>query len=66
MTVSELLKECVEQIEKGNGNKEVLIARHAEGNAFHPLSYGFTDENVEEYDIWGHGNIDGNIHILLG
>lgn len=42
MTVKELKKFCLEEIRKGNGNKEVLISDDEEGNGFHGIYYAFT------------------------
>ena len=52
MTVKELLKLCVKQIAKGNGDKIILISNDDEGNGFHDLIYEFT-EDVAGNDIWG-------------
>ena len=46
--VKELYKMCEEQINKGNGDKKVLISADDEGNGFHHLFYSFM-ENVKEY-----------------
>ena len=43
LTVNQLLKECLEQISKGNGEKRVFISTDDEGNGFHNLFYGLTD-----------------------
>lgn len=45
-TVKDLLKACQEQIDKGNGDKRVLISRDDEGNGYHSLFYLFSE------DIW--------------
>ena len=44
LTVKELMRECQEQIRKGNGDKFILISSDDEGNSFHTLYYGFTDD----------------------
>ena len=46
MTVKELLKECQLEIESGNGDKEILISDDDEGNGYHTLYYGFTNDEV--------------------
>lgn len=43
LTVKQLLKECQEQVSKGNGDKYIIISSDDEGNGFHTLFYGFTD-----------------------
>lgn len=45
-TVKELLKACQEQVDKGNGDKGILISRDDEGNGYHKLFYLFSE------DIW--------------
>lgn len=47
LTVMDLAKACAFQIEKGNGNKVVLISNDDEGNGFHTLFYEFTDEKED-------------------
>lgn len=49
-TVEELMLECYEQVQKGNGKKEILLSDDDEGNGFHILFYGFTTgDEVKEY-----------------
>lgn len=45
ITVKELGALCLEQIEKGNGDKHVLISSDDEGNSFHTLFYSFIDKD---------------------
>lgn len=47
ITIRELLKMCQIQVAKGNGNKHILISGDDEGNSFHTLFYGFTDDTTE-------------------
>ena len=47
ITVNELFELCKDQIEEGNGEKHVLISSDDEGNNFHTLFFGFTDEPEE-------------------
>lgn len=47
LTVNELLEECVKQVKKGNGNKRIIISSDDEGNEFHTLFYGFTDNEAD-------------------
>lgn len=70
LTVKQLAKACLEQIEKGNGDKVIQITQDDEGNGYHTLFYQFTD-NVdeiiacEEFGMF-HDRIDVNNTILLG
>lgn len=43
MTVEKLLKLCIEEYEKGNGNKYIVISDDNEGNGYHGMFYGFSD-----------------------
>jgi len=47
LTVKELLKECQQQVAKGNGDKYIIISGDDEGNSFHTLFYGITDDERE-------------------
>ena len=51
ITVNELLERCRKQVEKGNGNKIILLSDDDEGNGFHTLFYGFEDdpETIAKY-----------------
>lgn len=48
LTVKELLKYCQVEIQKGNGDKHIVVADDNEGNGYHGLFYAFT-ECTEEY-----------------
>lgn len=49
MTVKDLMHECVRQVDKGNGNKVIMISSDDEGNSYHYLWYKFTTiEEMEE------------------
>ena len=65
--VNELLKECMRQVAKGNGEKRVFISTDDEGNGFHNLFYGLTDsqEDIDAYYKMGCINEKDNV-ILLG
>ena len=59
ITVKELAAACAKQLEKGNGDKIVLLSGDDEGNSFHTLFYLFTDKTEDikpllEYDHDGH------------
>jgi hypothetical protein len=45
ITVNQLLELCLNQMEKGNGDKHILISEDDEGNGYHTLFYGFTDKD---------------------
>lgn len=49
ITIKELAIMCAKQIEKGNGDKHILISDDDEGNGYHTLFYGLDDskENIE-------------------
>ena len=49
LTVNQLLELCKEQIKQGNGNKHIIISDDDEGNGYHTLFFGFTD-NVEDLE----------------
>lgn len=51
MTVKQLFGACQQQISRGNGNKEVFVAKDEEGNEFVPLYYEFTDskDDIDAY-----------------
>ena len=60
ITVRELKKLVDEQIKEGNGNKTVLISRDDEGNGFHTLYYGFTDDQADLDMLYTEGLFDDN------
>lgn len=69
ITVKQLLKFCDEQVKKGNGDKEILISNDDEGNGYHTLFYGFTDdkkeiESIAEFCCFHDDNDLDNIVIL--
>lgn len=43
MTVEMLLKLCIKEYQKGNGNKVIVISDDNEGNGYHGMFYGFSD-----------------------
>lgn len=47
LTVKELYAACLEQMEKGNGDKHIIISDDDEANGFHTLFYQFVDEKEE-------------------
>ena len=44
ITVKELLKACQEQVDKGNGDKGILLSRDDEGNGYHSCWYLFSED----------------------
>lgn len=52
ITVAQLLDACAKQIEKGNGNKKILISDDDEGNGFHELFFSFTDPATLTMDAY--------------
>ena len=54
LTVKDLMHECVRQVDKGNGNKVIMISSDDEGNSYHYLWYNFTTiEDMEEPIMMG-------------
>ena len=70
MTVKQLLAECMIQVDKGNGNKEVLISSDDEGNEYHTLFFTFCDDKKQLNAAKGlgmfHDNQKAEEVILLG
>lgn len=70
LTVEQLMVLAYKEVEKGNGNKHVLISNDDEGNGFHTLFYGFqSDEKiVKDYKDYGMFHDDNNADevIILG
>lgn len=68
ITVKELLNECKKQIKNGNGDKHILISSDDEGNGFHTLFYGFTDnpEDIRAYEDVFYDNSNPEEIVLLG
>ena len=48
ITVKELYKECKKQIDKGNGDKCIMLSNDDEGNGYHYMWYLFT--TIEEME----------------
>lgn len=51
ITVKHLKDLCEKQIEKGNGDKQILISADEEGNTFNPLMFSFVDDAKEMRDL---------------
>ena len=50
ITVKDLLEMCKNEIQKGNGNKHIVISDDNEGNGYHGMFYGFTPCTTEFED----------------
>ncbi len=64
VTVKQLLELCKEQVNKGNGDKLILLSNDDEGNGYHKMFYHFT-EDVAGNDMWGDIK-NPNDYIILG
>lgn len=51
ITVKDLMHACVREVDKGNGNKVIMISDDDEGNGYHYLWYAFTPMEVMEEPI---------------
>lgn len=67
MQVKDLYECCKKQIEKGNGDKYIAVADDNEGNGYHGMFFGFS-EDVEDYiDLVNDSQIiDADKLIILG
>lgn len=53
LTVKDLYNECKTQIERGNGDKKIMISKDDEGNGYHYLFYGMiSGEEMREDDMF--------------
>lgn len=43
LTINDLTKYCVKQIQNGNGDKKILISNDDEGNGYHELFFEFSN-----------------------
>lgn len=68
ITVNGLFDMLKEQIKKGNGNKAILISRDDEGNGYHSLFFGVTDElpTIKQYEDDFHDGNNAEDVVLLG
>lgn len=64
ITVNALCVECMKLIAQGKGKRHIQISMDDEGNGFHTLFYGFTDDHKNDYDY--HDKVDTKKIILLG
>lgn len=68
ITIKELYEECKKQIEKGNGNKVIMLSDDDEGNGYHYCWYLFStpdDVMLEDYLI-DKRNAEKDDTIILG
>ena len=68
ITIKELYEECKKQVEKGNGNKVIMLSDDDEGNGYHYCWYLFStpdDVMLEDYLI-DKGNAEKEDTIILG
>ena len=66
MKVKDLYELCKKEIDKGNGNKNIVISDDSEGNGYHGLFYGFTDAKDFEDDIYDSVTTSNDKTIILG
>ena len=70
MTVKDLYNACARELNKGNGDKKILLSCDDEGNSFHQMFCSFTDIKGEEIEYglpWGVTAKDfDEKYILLG
>lgn len=66
MTISRLFELCKKEIQKGNGDKNIVISDDNEGNGFHGMFYGFTkiDEITQDLIYDSHTNSPSDTIIL--
>lgn len=67
LTINKLAELCQKQIQKGNGNKKIVISDDNEGNGYHGLFYGFTT-SLEDYknDIYDSSETNIKKLVILG
>lgn len=64
LTVNALCVECMKLIQQGKGNKHIQISMDDEGNGFHTLFYGFTEDGLDDQRY--HDRVDVEDIVLLG
>lgn len=50
LTIKDLYNQCKTQIERGNGDKKIMISNDDEGNGYHYLFFGMQEGKDFEYD----------------
>lgn len=67
VTVKMLFNFCKKEIEKGNGNKNIVLSDDTEGNGYHGCYYGFTEiDKYTENLIYESKTYDKDNTIILG
>lgn len=67
LKVKQLYELCKTQVEKGNGDKYIAVADDNEGNGFHGMFFGFTEEVEGCINLINDSQIiDVNKLIILG
>ena len=62
MTVKQLLELCKQEVEKGNGNKIIVLSDDNEGNGYHGMFFGFTSKVKDIKDCTENGTIVYDSH----
>lgn len=67
ITVKQLMQFCKEQVIKGNGDKMIVVGDDNEGNGYHGMFFGFTEE-VDEFvdEIYDSVSTNPEEIIILG
>lgn len=67
ITVKQLLKFCQQAVKDGHGDKNIVVSDDNEGNGFHGLFCGFT-EDVDSWkdEIYDSHTSDAENTIILG
>lgn len=67
MQVKDLYECCKEQIDKGNGDKYIVVADDNEGNGYHGMFFGFSEDVEDCIDLLRDSQVtDINKLIILG
>ena len=67
LQVKDLYECCKEQMDKGNGDKYIIVADDNEGNGYHGMFFGFSEDmKVKEYLINDSQFYNSNEIIVLG
>lgn len=69
LSVKDLLEICKKEVEKGNGDRLIVISDDNEGNGYHGMFYGFTvvkEEDKDYYPIYDSQETDTNEIVVLG
>jgi len=68
LTIRELLKQTIELVRQGYGDKKIVISDDNEGNGYHGLFYGFTIKDLDYFkdDIYDTTTHDTKELVILG